>query len=74
MSIKVTVQPKNRISINMKQQEVKSVGTAIGGATKLTQLGDVDASSVDDNETVVYDEASGKFVVKELPIIDGGTF
>ena len=41
---------------------------------KITELTDVDASDVDNNETLVYDEVSGKFVIKELPIIDGGTF
>ena len=41
---------------------------------KITELTDVDASDVDNNETLVYDEVSGKFVIKELPIIDGGIF
>jgi hypothetical protein len=40
----------------------------------LIELKDVDATSVDNNETIVYDEVSGKFVVKEIPIINGGTF
>ena len=77
MSIKVTTQPKNRISINVQQQsEIKSVGLVGkgGSAQYLAQLNDVDATSLDNNETIVYDEASGKFIVKELPIINGGTF
>ena len=41
---------------------------------RITELTDVDASDVDNNETLVYDEVSGKFVIKELPIIDGGIF
>lgn len=82
MSSKITVitQPKNRIAINTNQRtQVKSVNVIGASATasaasRFTDLTDVDASSVDNNETVVYDEVSGKFVVKELPIINGGTF
>lgn len=82
MANKITVitQSKNRISINTPQRtQVKSVNvvgaTTTGAAVdKLIELKDVDATSVDNNETVVYDEVSGKFVVKEIPIINGGTF
>lgn len=77
MSIKVTTQPKNRIAINIQQQtEVKSVSlTGKGGnANYLRQLADVNASDSDNNETLVYDEASDTFIVKELPVINGGTF
>lgn len=83
MGNKITVitQSKNRISINTPQRtQLKSVNivgaSAVGstGVNRFSDLTDVDASSVDNNETVVYDEVSGKFVVKELPIINGGTF
>lgn len=83
MGNKITVitQSKNRISINTPQRtQLKSVNivgaSAVGstGASRLVELTDVDASSVDNNETVVYDEVSGKFVVKEIPIINGGSF
>lgn len=47
---------------------------AANAVTQLVNLTDVDASDVDNNETLVYDDVSGKFVVKELPIINGGTF
>lgn len=76
MGNKITVitQPKNRISINTTQRtQIKSVNSPVT-LNKFTQLTDVDATSVDNNETVVYDEVSGKFVVKEIPIINGGTF
>lgn len=46
----------------------------LNAATQLVTLTDVDATSLDNNETLVYDEQTGKFVVKELPIINGGTF
>lgn len=46
----------------------------VNAGTQLVTLTDVDATSVDNNETLVYDEITGKFVVKVLPIINGGTF
>ncbi len=68
--IVVTSTPKNRILINT----FNGTGGAGGGVQLLTQLKDVDASDVDNNETVVYDAASGKFKVEELPIVNGGEF
>lgn len=64
----VTTTPKNRILINTFN------GTAGGGVQELVQLKDVDASHVANNETVVYDVQSGKFVIEVLPILDGGEF
>jgi hypothetical protein len=65
--ITVTTTPKNRILIN-------TFNGAGGGAQKLVQLKDVDASNIANNDTIVYNEASGKFVVEELPIVNGGEF
>lgn len=62
----VNAPPKDRIEINTHGGS--------GGVETLAQLRDVDATSVDNNETVVYDEVSGKFVIKTIPIINGGTF
>lgn len=63
----VRTTPKNRVLIN--------TGGAGGiGVDTLRKLKDVDATHLVDNETIVYDEASGKFVVEELPIINGGEF
>lgn len=78
--VTVTTTPKNRISINTQQRGVVRVGTTglTGAATTVNRnfanLLDVDASDADNNETIVYDEASGKYVVKELPVVNGGTF
>ena len=68
--IVVTTTPKNRILINT----FNGSGGGGGGVQNLTQLKDVDASDIDDNETVVYDAASGKFKIEELPLINGGEF
>lgn len=86
MAITVRVNNTRGTTVAVKNQEnyrVRTIGVAPagtiehviqGGANNLVELSDVDASSVDNNETLVYDESSQKFVVKELPIIKGGTF
>ena len=79
--ITVNTRPGNRVVVDSPQRgqavTVKMVGTSAlgaGGADRLVQLVDVDATSVDNNETVVWDEVEGKFVIKELPVVNGGTF
>lgn len=77
--VKVTVisNPKNRISISGQQRKtIKTVGVTpdLSSLARLESLLDVDATDPDNNETLVYDEASGKYVVKILPNISGGTF
>lgn len=79
MAVKVTLvsDKKSRIAINNQNRtEVRTVLVSpdISGLTSLSTLSDVDATDPNNNETLVYDEASGKYVVKELPIINGGTF
>lgn len=65
--VNVTTTPKNRITINTGGGLPTTVDTLI-------ELRDVDATVIANNETVVYDEVSGKFIIKILPIISGGTF
>ena len=67
--VNVTTTPKNRITIN-----TGGGGGGLSSIDTLVELRDVDASILANNETVVYDQVSGKFVVKVLPIINGGTF
>lgn len=78
MAIKVTVNstPKNRISVNAEKREIiRTVGIRAQQTENfLKGLQDVDASSLNNNETLVYDQSSDKFVVKELPVLNGGTF
>lgn len=77
MSTKVIVRSSspNRVSINNQQQKtVRTVAVASASSNRLESLVDVDASDPDNNETVVYDAISGKYVVKPLPAVDGGTF
>jgi hypothetical protein len=75
MSIRISVNsiPKTRVSINNQQREnIRTVG--FGAVVKLSDLRDVDASEPDNNETLVYDSSSGKYVIKQLPAVNGGTF
>lgn len=79
MGVKVTLvsDQKSRISINNQNRtQIKTVAVAadLSAVTSLAALSDVDASDPDNNETLVYDDATGKYVVKTLPNINGGTF
>lgn len=81
MGVKVTVNsvPKNRISINNQQKKVvRTVNVippnAFENISELRNLTDVNATDLDNNEVLVYDEATDKFVIKELPVLNGGTF
>jgi len=40
----------------------------------LSQIQDVDASDPDNNEVLVYDQTTNKYVIKTLPVVQGGTF
>ena len=40
----------------------------------LSQIQDVDASNPDNNEVLVYDQTQNKYVIKTIPIVQGGTF
>jgi hypothetical protein len=75
MAIRATINsvPKTRVSINKQEREtVRSVG--INTINKLRNLTDVNATNLNNGNTVVYDQASDKFVVEELPRLNGGIF
>jgi len=81
MAVRVTVNSiaKTRVSINNQQRDtIRTVGVAPSatdlGVDRLTQLVDVDASDSENNETLVYDSTSQKYVVKTLPSVNGGSF
>lgn len=70
--------PQIRVSINKQDKgTIRTVGIVAPTTLvvdKLIDLKDVDASDVDNNETLVYDETTNKFVVKVLPTINGGSY
>jgi hypothetical protein len=79
MAVKATVisTSKNRVSINNPQRaEIRTVGITPSTTlvNSLRGLSDVNATNLANNNTVVYDSASDKFVVKELPVLNGGSF
>lgn len=85
MAITVRVNSLTGTTVAVKSQDsyrVRTIGIApagtvehnITGANNLIELQDVDASSLDNNETLVYDENSDTFIIKELPVLKGGTF
>lgn len=79
MPVKATVisTPKNRVSINNPQRsEIRTVGITPSTSlvNSLRGLNDVDASNLANNNTIVYDSVSDKFIVKELPVLNGGSF
>lgn len=78
MGIKVLVNSTglNRVSINNQQRKtVRTVGiSAQSQIDTLAELRDVDASDPNNNETLVYDSARQKYVIKTLPVVDGGSY
>ena len=79
MPIKATVNSagKYRVAINNpNRREVRTVGITPSAqkTSYLVGLLDVVATNPVNNNTLVYDAASEKYVVKELPVVNGGTF
>jgi hypothetical protein len=67
----------NRVSVNNQQRStIRTVGIIpeLEYVNRLVNLTDVDATNSENNETLVYDQALNKYVIKTLPIVDGGTF
>lgn len=67
----------NRVSVNKTDQTIARTVTLnpqVLSSNFLRSLNDVDSSSLSDNDTIVYDATSDKFVTRNLPFIDGGTF
>lgn len=74
--VRVNTQAGTRVSINNQaRQTIRTVGvSAIADTGRLAGLIDVDASNPDNNETLVYDSSSQMYVVKTLPVVDGGSY
>lgn len=75
MSFKATINTTgiNHVSINKQQQNIVRTVT-LSPETTLRGLHDVDATTILNNDTVVYDSSSDKFVVRNILLVDGGTF
>jgi hypothetical protein len=66
----------SHINIKIKPQKtaVSSVSFGAQPQVSLAQITNVDASDPKDNDVLVYEEGSGKYVVKTLPVVQGGKF
>jgi hypothetical protein len=67
---------KVRVSINNQNRDnIRTVGVGpVTGATRLSQLTDVNVANSQNNHALIYDSAAGKFVSKEIPVVNGGNF
>jgi hypothetical protein len=70
-----------RVSIKPKKTSVSSVNIGPRPSLNLGQILNVDASDPDDNEALIYDAASNKYIIKPIVVdsnniinVAGGTF
>jgi hypothetical protein len=64
-----------RVEINRtNKSKVVGVSAAPTVATRLGDLKDVDATLPRNDETLVYEESTGKYNIKVLPTVSDGTF
>lgn len=71
----------SRVTINrtntaktVRSVNVPSTNQGGGGSDTLAGLTDVDVSDADTGEVLVWNEATEKYEVKPVPVIDGGEF
>jgi hypothetical protein len=71
-----TQTPQIRVGINnQSRKSIRSVSfSVLANGTRLADLGDVDVSGSENNEVLVYDSALEKYVIKSLPVLDGGQY
>lgn len=78
MSIKITANTRNRLTVTTAPKNRITLNTRLGvggnAIDTVAELRDVDATDVDNNETLVFDSTVQKYVVKVLPLIDGGSY
>jgi hypothetical protein len=78
MATKVTLNTSspNRVSVSgQKKSTIRTVGiSSLAERGRFANLDDVDATGAENNEIVVYNSTTGKYEVKTLPQIDGGSY
>jgi hypothetical protein len=64
------------INVNVKPQKttISSVTVARTANLSLSQLNNVETAGSQDGFVLTYEDGSGKFVMREIPRIDGGSF
>lgn len=61
-------------SINKLSVRSTGVSGSGSGVSNLRELHDVDASTLANGSSIIYDSTSDKFEVKDVPFISGGSF
>jgi hypothetical protein len=75
--VSINTSPGHRIGIKnmrVRAQVSSALGVGGGGATTLQQLTDVDLTGKANNDVLVYDENTNKFISTIIPLVDGGEF
>lgn len=64
------------IQVQVKPQKttISSVTVARTANLNFSQLNNVETQGATNGQVLVYESASGKYVVKDIPILRGGTF
>jgi hypothetical protein len=64
------------INVNVKPQKttISSVTVARTANLSLSQLNNVEKQGSQDGYVLTYEDGSNKFVMKEIPVINGGRF
>jgi hypothetical protein len=64
------------INVNVKPQKttISSVTVARTANLALSQLNNVETEGTQDGYVLTYEEGSNKYVMKEIPVINGGSF
>ena len=73
---KVEINPGRPIDIAIKPQKTSVTSIEVARSVKfpLRELIDVDGTDPDNGEVLVFDSSTNLYVVKTIPIVDGGTF
>ena len=64
------------INVNVKPTKttISSVTVARRANFSLSQLNNVETQGAVDGQVLAYEAGSGKFVIKDIPKVDGGSF
>jgi hypothetical protein len=64
------------INVNVKPNKstISSVTVARTANLSLSQLNNVETQGAVDGQVLAYESGSGKFVIKDIPKVDGGSF
>jgi hypothetical protein len=74
INIKIKPQKTAVSTVSFQKTAVSSISFGAPAKLSLSQIIDVDASNPKDNDVLVYEEDSNKYVIKTLPVVQGGKF